>query len=101
LDRATEYFVAAVQGGSASSAMWRDLAGVLDQSGRGDDAVTALETALRVDPSDGETWFMLGDLAARCGHAAIVREVAGILITLSPDDPRTARLQAEASKPAA
>jgi predicted O-linked N-acetylglucosamine transferase (SPINDLY family) len=88
LSRATEYLLAAVQDGSAPAEVWRDLAGALQQGGNGPGAINALQTAIRVNPGDAESWFMLGDIASRCGHADILRGVNSILEKLAPDDPR-------------
>jgi len=97
--RAIDYLLAAVQGGNAPAEVWRDLAGALQRAGKGESAITALETALRIDPRDVESLFMLGDMAARCGHQEILGEVNTILANLAPDDPRRQPLREVATGP--
>ena len=99
--RAADVMLAAVQRGDVDAAGWREFAGWLDQAGRGGDAVQALEAALRLDPNDVETWFMLGGIARRCGHEELTREVATMVAQLAPDDPRTERWRMPAAEPTA
>lgn len=90
--RAREYLLAAVQRGTATAAGWRDLAAALHRSGQRAEATSALETALRLDQEDAESWFMLAEFAFECGHQEILLGVAQIAARLAPADPRTVRL---------
>ena len=91
--RAAEYLLAAVRSGHAPAVVWRELASVLRKTGRGSDAISAIETALRIDQSDVESWFLLGEIAHQCGHQGILADVSGIVTKLAPDDARTSILQ--------
>lgn len=93
--RACDYLLAAVQAGNAPAPVWRDLAESLRRLGRGQDALSALESSLRIDETDVESWFMLGEVAYQCGHVDILRDVAGIVTRLAPNDPRTAVITAQ------
>lgn len=84
LGRATEYLLAAAQPGTLSAAGWLDLARFLRDGGNGAGAMTALETAIRIDPTNVEGWTMLRDVAAQCGHAEILADVDRMLATLEP-----------------
>jgi tetratricopeptide (TPR) repeat protein len=95
--RARDYLLAAIEGGCAPAAVWRDLAGLLDRLGQGPDAISAIDTALRLAPEDVESWFVLGELAQRRGHAEILRDVAGFVQRHAPDDPRAQQLLAACS----
>jgi predicted O-linked N-acetylglucosamine transferase (SPINDLY family) len=90
---ATTYLLSAVRSGQAPASAWRDLAGSLRKVGRGADAISAIETALRIDQNDIESWFLLGEIAQECGHRQILSDVAGIVAKLAPNDARTAHFQ--------
>ncbi|MBI2815141.1 MAG: tetratricopeptide repeat protein [Opitutae bacterium] len=90
--RAGEYLLAAIQRGTAPAPVWRDLAVALRRAGNRDGATTALETALRLDQSDAEAWFLLAEFAFECGHREILLGVSQMAARLAPGDPRTVRL---------
>lgn len=90
--RGTDYLIGAVQSGSASSDLWRELADAFQLAQNNDGALMALETSLRIDPKNVEAWFRFADLAGRCGHEELLAEVTTILAGLAPDDPRYALL---------
>ena len=92
VERAGEYLLAAVQAGTASAIVWRDLAVALRRGGNRDGATTALETALRLDQGDAESWFLLAEIAFECGHQKILDGISQVVSRLTPGDPRTARL---------
>jgi predicted O-linked N-acetylglucosamine transferase (SPINDLY family) len=89
LQRASDYLLAAVMSGCDEVVVWRDLSGILKRLGDYQGAITALQTALKLDQKDVESWFMLGELAREQGHAGILRDVAQVTFELAPDDPRT------------
>jgi predicted O-linked N-acetylglucosamine transferase (SPINDLY family) len=91
--RAAEYLLAAVRSGQAPALVWRELAATLRKIGRGADAISAIETAIRLDQNDVESWFLLGEIAHQCGHQGILADVANIVSKLAPDDSRTAIIQ--------
>lgn len=86
--RAMEYLLAAVQSGDCPAAYWRALSNELRKVGNGDGAKQALETALRLDPRDIETWLIVGEIAWESQHAEIHQEAYAILQELAPNDPR-------------
>ncbi|WP_158277624.1 tetratricopeptide repeat protein [Opitutus sp. ER46] len=91
--RAAEYLLEAVQNATPSAAMWQELARALEASGNIDGALTALQTAIKIDPKNAEGWFYLGDIAHRCGHAEMLTDIVKILEQLAPDDPRLPALR--------
>lgn len=100
VERAAEYLLAAINRGTAGAPVWRDLAATLRRAGNRAGATTALETALRLDQADAESWFLLAELARECGHRDILLGVAEMTARLAPDDPRTARVAAECTRSA-
>jgi tetratricopeptide (TPR) repeat protein len=80
--------------GSADLVVWRDLSGILKRLGDYPGAITALQTALKIDQKDVESWCTLGELAREQGHAAILQDVAQVLAEIAPDDPRTSLFSA-------
>ncbi|HEY9153946.1 MAG TPA: hypothetical protein VIM69_02375, partial [Opitutaceae bacterium] len=88
--RAAEYLLASVRSGQAPAVVWRELAAALRKTGRGADAISAIETAIRLDQNDVESWFLLGEIAHQCGHQGILADVAEIVSKLAPEDSRTA-----------
>jgi predicted O-linked N-acetylglucosamine transferase (SPINDLY family) len=91
-ERAKEYLVAAVQSGHAPARVWYDLAGILKRSGDYQGAITSIETALRIDQSYLDAWFLLGEMARDQGHLDMMGEVGEVVAALAPNDPRTSRL---------
>ncbi len=87
-DRATHYYLGVVQGGDERATVWRELAQSLNASGQGSDAITALETAIRLDAADIESWLMLGDICVAAGHEELLSEVRQVLTQLAPEDDR-------------
>ena len=95
--RAVDYLLAVVESGQADAACWFDLATALHRSNRNEQAVQALEIALRLDPAHQDAWVMLADLAERCGMTDLARDAVGVLATLAPDHPRLSDLNARLS----
>ncbi len=93
-ERAITYLMAAVESGQAEAPVWRDLALGLRRVGNHDGFLQALETALRLDETDTDTWFLLGDAAHECGHRELLQQVHEALRKIAPHDSRMARLQA-------
>jgi predicted O-linked N-acetylglucosamine transferase (SPINDLY family) len=93
-ERAIAYLMAAVESGQAEARVWRDLAIGLRRIGNHDGFLQAVETALRLDGADVDTWFLLGEAAHECGHRELLQQVHDAVEKLAPHDPRTATLQA-------
>jgi predicted O-linked N-acetylglucosamine transferase (SPINDLY family) len=85
--RAVTYLVAALQGGENNPGLWRDLAGALRADGKRNQAIEALESSLRLDPSQAEGWLMLIDLAESSGATDFARESLEALRANAPDNP--------------
>jgi hypothetical protein len=96
--RAMEYLLAAVQSTDCPAAYWRELSTELRKIGNGDGAKQALETALRLDPEDVETWILLGEIAWESQHVEIQQEACSILQKLAPEDPRVNALIAKVKR---
>lgn len=86
-ERAAEYLLCSVQRGGSDIAVWRDLSVQLRKAGNLDGAKQALETAIRMDPRNVDSWLMLGELAWDCQHVEIHADVSSILKELAPDNP--------------
>lgn len=89
--RAVEYLLAVVQSASCPASDWRDLSTELRKTGHGDGARQALETALRIEPKNTETWLLLGELAQESQHTEIYEDACHMLQQLAPDDPQVRR----------
>lgn len=85
--RAVTYLLAALQGGENNPVLWRDLAVALRADGKRNQAIEAIESCLRLDPSQAEGWLMLIDLAESSGAADFARESLEALRANVPDHP--------------
>lgn len=94
-DRAVDGLLAAVERQPERPDLWYDLGIALRGAGRRQDALKALETALRLDPRNLEGWLTLSEMAREAGHAEMLREIAGVVAKLAPQDPRGLLLASE------
>jgi protein O-GlcNAc transferase len=91
--RASVYLLAAEECVPATAGLWRERAVALRKSGDHSGFIDALQTSLKIDGTDVESWFMLGDAAHACNHADLQRLSYDLVSKLAPDDPRTAALR--------
>jgi len=89
-ERAGEYLLATVQSDGVPGAVWRDLAIVYRHQSKWQDALVAIEAALRADNSDLESWYLFGEAAFECSHFEILQSIAEVVTKIAPDDARTA-----------
>ncbi len=87
-DRAALYLLGVVQSGEAGAAIWRELATAFAQSGNPADAITALETAIRLNTTDLDSWLMLGELARDANHTELLGQIVEVLNQVAAHDPR-------------
>jgi predicted O-linked N-acetylglucosamine transferase (SPINDLY family) len=92
--RASTYLIAALQGGENHAVLWRDVALALRAEGKRNQAIEALETCLRLDPAQGESWMLFIELAESCGSMELAREALGALRANVPDHPGLADIAA-------
>jgi len=90
--RAVDYLLAAVQRLGGDVTVWLSLAEALRADGQMNEAVQALESALRVDQENIEAWFMLMDLAEGAGATELANDALTTLKRLAPGDPRVIAL---------
>jgi tetratricopeptide (TPR) repeat protein len=86
--RAAEYLLAIVESGSSSSEVWNELSIALEKGGNSEAALSALKTALELDPKSVDSWLRLHSIAKRCGHVEMKDAAAEILGKIAPQDPR-------------
>ncbi len=87
-ERASTYFLSAIQHDGGNPALWHDLAISLHDGGKKQDALQALEACLKLDVNRLDAWLMLGEIAEALGHREMVQEVAQVTQQLAPEDPR-------------
>jgi hypothetical protein len=73
LQRATDYLLSAVECSSRDAVLWQDLAVVLMESGRGQQALQAMETCVRLNPMSTEAWGLMAEIADRVGAIELAR----------------------------
>ena len=95
-DRAADSLLSTVERQSANADLWYQLGLALRGAGKRQDALQALEVALRLNHSNLEGWLTLGEMAREAGHAEMIREIATVAVQLAPDDPRVKELAAVA-----
>ena len=83
--RAVDYLLAAVQSPAADAALWFDLSRALHASGRMQQALQTLETALRLNPGNVEAWRMLITVADDVGAHELAEEARTELCKYTPD----------------
>jgi hypothetical protein len=91
-DRAVVYLLAAVDDPDAGPEVWHDLALALHANGQPAEAIQALETCVQRAPGRLESWLLLSDWASEYGQNELVRDIAGIVRELAPEDPRVTAL---------
>lgn len=94
-DAAAEYLLAAVQQRVDDPELWITLAKAFHQAGKHNNAVQALESALRLDPRRVEAWQLLRRLARDAGHAELGAQADEILRELGASFSDEARSQFE------
>lgn len=90
--RATDYFLSAIQHDEQNPSLWCDLAEALSRSQRVEQAVSALQTCLRLDGHYLDGWLLLAEMAKNLGHAELLAEAASMARIIAPTDPRVALL---------
>ena len=100
-DRATMYFLTAIQGDERSASLWHDLAQALHQTGRTEDSVAALQSCLRLDARYLDGWLLLGELALVAGHQSLLADAVAMTREIGPTNARVADLAERAGLPAA
>ncbi|MBC7368196.1 MAG: tetratricopeptide repeat protein [Undibacterium sp.] len=90
--RGVVYLLAAVQRRSGDAKVWLALAEALRADGQMNEAVQALESALRADEENVEGWLLLMDLAEGAGATDLATEALNALKRLAPGDPRVVAL---------
>jgi protein O-GlcNAc transferase len=81
-NRATDYFLNAIQQDDVNPSLWRDLAEALSRSDRISEAVEALQTCLQLDARHIPGWQLLAELSKTLGHGELLAEAKAMLGTL-------------------
>ncbi len=87
--RAVDYLLGAVATDPQDADAWFTLAGALHQNNQRQQAVQALDVALRIDPSRVGAWTLLVELAEKIGATDMAAEARAVVAQLStaPDQP--------------
>ena len=86
--RASQYFLASLQGAEDDASLWFDCARALHAADDTAQALAALEASLRIDPGNLDGWAMMADLADAVGSTDIADQARSVAHEISPEDPR-------------
>jgi len=85
--RAVSYLLAALEQDDGTAGLWLDAAKALRANGNHNDAITALENAIRIDDTLYAGWVMLAELADQAGNVELAGQCRKIMWDLKPDEP--------------
>jgi predicted O-linked N-acetylglucosamine transferase (SPINDLY family) len=86
--RAVTYLLAALEQDDGTAGLWLDAAKALRANGNHNDAITALENAIRIDETLHAGWSMLAELADQAGNVELADQCRKIMADLQPDEPK-------------
>ena len=86
--RAVTYLLAALEQDDGTAGLWLDAARALRANGNHNDAITALENAIRIDETLYAGWVMLAELADQAGNIELADQCRKIMWDLQPNEPK-------------
>jgi protein O-GlcNAc transferase len=91
--RAIPYQKAALKKAPLDSRAWFDLSRSLFRDDRVAEACRALHQSIKLDPSQPDAWFFMGELTINAKDEPGARSIVEVLRTLAPSDDRLADLE--------
>jgi len=77
--RAVAYLLSALQQDDGTAGLWLDVAKALRANGQYNDAMSALESALRLDEAMLDGWTLFAEMAAQVGHDELAEQARGVI----------------------
>ena len=96
-ERAVAYLLAALQQDDGTAALWLDVAQALRANGQHNDAIVALESALRLDETLYAGWALLTAWAEQAGNTGLADHARTVMAELRPGVSPTANAATTAS----